>query len=211
MAPHRARGLILESPGEVHTPDPGRFPLRRPGSGAARPPQPRVGSETSGEGVAIRDPKLTRIALELWADLERRTELPVQGYSMWPVLRSGERIVVRHGGAVPQIGQVIVILHGDRVLAHRVIQRRRQGREFVLRTKGDTCLGPDPGWADPGRIVGVVEGVMQGEVITRRTGLQGPWARFLAVLSRSLSILCSPFHALWIRQRSRKRPAGRSE
>jgi phage repressor protein C with HTH and peptisase S24 domain len=77
--------------------------------------------------MAIRDSQLTRIALELWADLERRTELPVQGISMWPVLRSGERIVVRHGGAPPRLGQVIVILHGERVLAHRVIQWRKQG------------------------------------------------------------------------------------
>jgi hypothetical protein len=159
--------------------------------------------------MAIRDSQLTRIALELWADLERRTELPVQGISMWPVLRSGERIVVRHGGAPPRLGQVIVILHGERVLAHRVIQWRQQGRQFALRTKGDTCLIPDPGWVDPSHVVGVVEGVKKGEVIGRRSGLDGAWARTLAMLSRSVSVLFSPLHALWIRCRSRTRSSGR--
>ena len=161
--------------------------------------------------MAIRNSKLTRIALELWADLERRTELPVQGISMWPVLRSGERILVRHGGAPPQIGQVIVLLHGERVLAHRVIQWRQQGRQLVLRTKGDTCLMPDPGWVDADRIVGVVEGVMKGEVLTRRSGLHGLWARMLALLSRSLGVLCFPLHALWIRLRSKKRRSRQGE
>ena len=75
------------------------------------------------EGLA-----LTRIALELWADIGRQTRLPIQGRSMWPVLRSGEWVEVRHGGALPEIGQIIVFLHGKSAIAHRVIQRRQAGR-----------------------------------------------------------------------------------
>lgn len=154
--------------------------------------------------MTLEGSKLVRIALELWADVERRTELPVQGFSMWPVLRSEERILVRHGGVPPKIGQVIVVLDGQRVLAHRVIQLRRKGRQILLRTKGDTCLAPDPGWFETTRIVGVVEGVLTGDAIKSRLGLDGWWARILARLSRSQGFLCSPLYAVGIRLRSRR-------
>jgi signal peptidase I len=161
--------------------------------------------------VTIEGPAITRIALEMWAEIGRRTRLPVQGFSMWPVLRSGELVSVRHGGALPEIGQIIVFLDGQKAVAHRVIQRRLAGRQILFRTKGDTCLTADRAWASPDSMVGVVEGIVARDVIVKRFAMGGRWGRFLAVLSRVQGLLCTPLQFIRVRgsiRRSSRRPPG---
>ena len=103
---------------------------------------------------------------------------------------------VRHGGAQPEVGQILVFLDDERTVAHRVIRRRASGRQASYRTKGDTCLTADPSWVAEDRIVGVVEGVVEGDVIVKRRGLDGRWGAFLAALSRVQGILFSPLRLI---------------
>ncbi|HKQ98775.1 MAG TPA: S24/S26 family peptidase, partial [Candidatus Polarisedimenticolia bacterium] len=123
--------------------------------------------------LSDRHDNVLQWVLSKWADQQRRTELPVSGSSMWPVLRSGERIVVRHGGRPPVVGEIVVFLQQERTLAHRVIRRRGSAAEFQVRAKGDFTLVADPGWLGPDRIVGVVESVVRGGHARRRFGLRG--------------------------------------
>jgi hypothetical protein len=138
--------------------------------------------------------------LSKWAEQQRRTDLPVSGSSMWPVLRSGERIVVRHGGLPPKVGEIVVFLQNERTLAHRVIKRRGDGSDFALRAKGDCTLVADPGWLGPGRIVGVVEGVVRDGRVQARAGLNGRLAAAIARLSALQGILAEPIHRLRMRR-----------
>ena len=158
--------------------------------------------------MTVRDPAMTRIALELWAETGRRTRLPVRGFSMWPVLRSGEVVSVRHGGARPEVGQIIVVLDGDRTVAHRVIETRGSGAQLAFQTKGDTCLTADRSLAAADRIIGVIEGVVEGEVVIRRFGMEGRWGFVLALLSRAQGILCAPLRSLavWLIGRRNRHP-----
>jgi hypothetical protein len=134
--------------------------------------------------------------LAVWAEQGRRTGLPVRGMSMWPLLRSGERVVVRHGGASPRVGQVVVVLQGRRTIAHRVIAVRMRAASFEVRTKGDFTLVADPGWFGPDRLVGVIEGIECRDGLRQRTGLQGFTGRCVARLSRLQGALCTPLRAL---------------
>jgi hypothetical protein len=133
-----------------------------------------------------------RATLSIWAAMERRTEMPVEGRSMWPQLRDGERVMVRHGGAEPRTGQVLVLLDCRRTVGHRVVMRRRAGGLLRLRTKGDTNLGLDPGWIDPASIVGVVEGIVVHGLVRGRVGLDGAVARGIAALSLVLAVVFWP-------------------
>jgi hypothetical protein len=131
---------------------------------------------------------VVRATLSIWAAMERRTRLPIEGRSMWPQLRDGEQVLVRHGGAEPRTGQVLVLLDRGRTVAHRtvchrIVMRRRMSGQVHLRTKGDTNLGLDPGWIEPGGIVGVVEGVVVDGRVAKRFGLDGAAARGIAALS----------------------------
>jgi hypothetical protein len=140
---------------------------------------------------------LVRCAVGLWAERGRRTELPARGLSMWPAIRSGDRITVRHGGANPEVGQVVLVVLDGRRVAHRVIDRRMTDGAFQVRTKGDFTLAVDPGWTGPDRTIGVVEEVVRRGVVLRRPALHGRAARLMAGASRWQGRLCAPLQWLW--------------
>jgi hypothetical protein len=141
---------------------------------------------------------LMRATISIWAAIGRRSEIPIAGRSMWPQLRVGERVVVRHGGAEPRTGQVLVLLDRGRTIAHRIVMRRRADGRLLLRTKGDANLGLDRGWIDPAGIVGVVEAVAVRGRVLGRFGLDGVAARCIAALSLLVSIVSWPIR--WIRR-----------
>ncbi|HET6278357.1 MAG TPA: hypothetical protein VFG08_06210 [Candidatus Polarisedimenticolia bacterium] len=106
------------------------------------------------------------------------------------------------------MGQIIVVLDGDRTVAHRVIGKRRSGPQLVFLTKGDTCLTADRNLAAADRIIGVIEGVVEGELVIKRFGMDGRWGFVFASLSRAQGILCAPLRSLavWLRGRRSRRP-----
>ncbi len=66
-----------------------------------------------------------------------------EGYSMWPVLRPGDRVLWRRRTAdtVPAPGDVVRFRRGRTLVAHRVVSADSNSR--VIRTRGDANL-----WAD---------------------------------------------------------------
>ena len=159
---------------------------------------PAGGDDPRGPGA------LLELALGLWASLGRRTVLQARGYSMWPAIRTGDQITVRHGGAIPEVGQVVVVQTGARSLAHRVISRRPSGGQFEVQTKGDFTLVADPEWSGPDRLVGVVESVARAGRIVRRPGIEGRAAWLMAIVSRWQGRACAPLHRLRLRYWSRQ-------
>lgn len=147
---------------------------------------------------------LIRCAVEFWAERGRLTELPAEGFCMWPSIRSGDRVTVRHGGASPEIGQVIVRILEGRTTAHRVIDRRQIGGTIEVRTKGDLTLAADPGWIGPDRTVGVVVAITRQGVALGRRQLEGRAARVLAAASRVQGAVCAPLHRLRVLFGSRR-------
>lgn len=168
-------------------------------------------SEASEGGQDPAPPQnVLQWVLAVWAEQGRQTELPVRGMSMWPLLRSGERIAVRHGGAPPAVGEVVVFLQEQRTIAHRVVATRTRGTSFELRTKGDFTLTVDPGWVGPERLVGVIEGIRRDGAVRRRPGLQGLPGSAIAFASNLQGWLCAPLAALRRRMARRPRAARRA-
>jgi len=154
---------------------------------------------------------LIRCAVELWAERGRFTELPAVGFCMWPTIRSGDRVTVRHGGASPEVGQVVVRILEGRATAHRVIVRRQAGDAFEVRTKGDLTLAADPGWIGPDRTVGVLVGITRQGVTLSRSRIEGRSARLLAAVSRFQGTVCAPLHRLRVLLGSRRAGLGRDK
>jgi hypothetical protein len=147
---------------------------------------------------------LIRCVVEFWAEHGRLTELPAEGFCMWPSIRSGDRVTVRHGGASPLVGQVVVRILEGRATAHRVIDRRQVGDTVEVRTKGDLTLAADPGWIGPDRTVGVVVAITRQGVALGRPQLEGRAARVLAAVSRVQGAVCAPLHRLRVLFGSRR-------
>ena len=100
-----------------------------------------------------------------------------EGDSMWPTIRSGDRLT-----AVPvnpsevRPGEIVLVLSGHthpRLLAHRVVTIRQAGSEPTIEVRGDAKRGPDvPVTLD--RVVARVVAVERGWRIWR---LDGPSSR----------------------------------
>lgn len=111
-------------------------------------------------------------ALQMWQSAGRRHTIPIEGSSMLPLLRHGDRVTVTHGLDGLRRGDVIVFRRGDRLVAHRLLKTGRQ--TFI--TKGDHTLhldAPVPAAAVLGRVVGVQRGARLAPLDTpawRRAG-----------------------------------------
>jgi hypothetical protein len=158
--------------------------------------------------AVIRAETLARAVIDLRAQAGQRTTLPVEGWSMWPVLRPGQNLVIRHAGEPPRFGDVAVIRVDSRTIAHRVIGTRLTANGVYLRLKGDFNLLADRGWVGPGCLLGVAEGLERDGNAASRFGLCGRRARLIAALSRAQGFLCAPLAPLAPLGRALRRVAG---
>jgi peptidase S24-like protein len=120
-----------------------------------------------------------------------RTWVQATGSSMWPLITPGDWIRV-DGCRAPQVGDVVVVAVGSRLIAHRLVKRHGAGPRALLVTKGDA-----EAWADPPvqaraalGVVGAVRHERDGRPSS--AGLTGRPARTLARLSGGAGRLLTP-------------------
>ncbi len=128
---------------------------------------------------------LLRSVIVLWQqEGERIRRVPAVGSSMLPLIAEGDLLLVSPGTQGIRVGDVIVF-HTERgLIAHRVLEvrRNRDGRTWL--TKGDNTLTPDPPVRDEqilGRVVGIVR--PNGRYIRLDSRLGRYLGRVLSVLS----------------------------
>lgn len=83
--------------------------------------------------------------------------LTVEGHSMWPFIRNGQRVLLRKisPGARPTVGDVVAILKKNGILVHRIITIRHSKNSVEYLTKGDRRLAAD-GWSVKEEMIGLV-------------------------------------------------------
>lgn len=140
--------------------------------------------------------RLEDVKLELLLDAVARgvpQTMIARGSSMWPALRSGDRVELSPPTFPISVGTVVAVRRGGTFLIHRACGVRADG---ALLVKGDHCPKPD-GWFAPDEVVAVVARVQ------RRAGMR-------PVMSASRA--SSRGVALWTRVASlvqRLRPSGK--
>lgn len=87
----------------------------------------------------------------------------VEGTSMWPVLKTGDLVLVDTDEREPRVGDIVLRTISDSPIVHRVLSGEI--------TKGDRFSECDPGSGSRSRIGEVVIGV-----IPRRLALQAGWS-----------------------------------
>jgi hypothetical protein len=71
--------------------------------------------------------------------------LRAHGGSMFPVVRSGDVLSIRHATAESiEPGDIVLLLDGDRLFAHRLVQKRPPRGAPYLITRGDAHRHNDP-------------------------------------------------------------------
>ena len=144
-----------------------------------------AGEEPSeGERLDLLEPERLKAIIELWRATGKRTEIPVQGRSMFPVLRPGWTLELDHCALDHPFGAIIVFLQGRLLVAHRVVGRTADG---CYRTKGDALVHFDRKSASPGNVVGrVVAARHQGRVVRFDGRGAALTARAVALFSRAV-------------------------
>lgn len=103
----------------------------------------RLGCVPSG-----KEELLTAAAPALAADVLRwygQLRLRAHGSSMFPVIRSGDVLSIRYCTTEAlQPRDVVLVADGDRLFAHRLIEKRLRNDEWFLITRGDSHWRCDP-------------------------------------------------------------------
>ena len=82
---------------------------------------------------------------------------PVKGRSMLPNIVEGDLVFIKPCSTSDVgIGDIVVYQRGDTFIIHRVVEKIAEGKETLLRTKGDNNPVPDPVLIDNRMLRGVV-------------------------------------------------------
>jgi hypothetical protein len=112
-------------------------------------------------------------ALEVWAQAGQCIRWPVEGSSMWPMLRDGEAVVVAHGIRPFSPGDILLYRAGNGLILHRLLARQA-GDRLVL--AGDTHPHSDPAiplGAVLGRAIAVEAGGREYSLDSRAARMAG--------------------------------------
>jgi signal peptidase I len=113
--------------------------------------------------LALSPPDARSAALTALIAAGELARLPAVGTSMLPTIQPGDILVV--GRAVPEalaVGDIIVWLADERLIAHRVLRLFTEGRERWFQTQGDARPQPDPA-APVTRVIGRVVDVERSQ------------------------------------------------
>jgi Peptidase S24-like len=137
------------------------------------------------EASPTMDPRdLARSAvLETWRRDRAQDWIEATGGSMLPLIRPGDRLLVRFGETAVRRGEVIVFRHGGLIVAHRVVGSRHRDGERRLIAKGDN----EPRATEdvrPADLLGVVRAVDRGSGRVSSRGLGGVTGAVTARISR---------------------------
>lgn len=107
--------------------------------------------------------------------------IPTVGSSMYPVSRSGDIITIRSTRAADvSIGDVIVYNTGERMVAHRLVSKRKKNNQTLLICQGDTFIRPDPS-IRPEQVLGKVVAVSRNSRTIRLDTVKSRLISFLLV------------------------------
>ena len=117
-------------------------------------------------------PTYITAAFEIWKDTDRTVDLEVNGNSMNPLIKIGDRISIRIVRADQlRTGDIFVFWKDRNTVVHRFIKKRKKNGIWRLCEKGDNCAGWT--WINEKDVLGKVE-VIHGFGYTFNL-LQQPW------------------------------------
>ncbi|MBN2433291.1 MAG: hypothetical protein JXQ27_17605 [Acidobacteria bacterium] len=122
--------------------------------------------------------------IEVWRESRRRHILPIEGRSMTPLLRQGDRVTISWvEPARLRPGDIIAYWNESRFVVHRLLEIKKEHGKTFLRESGDQ--GGACRWIHADRLLGRVESVLkpQGTIVLMRTRWRLP-GRLLASLLR---------------------------
>jgi len=131
--------------------------------------------------------------ISIWQDRKIMKELPAEGKSMYPLVKTGDKIHIRFcRPETLKIGDIVVFRRGDITIVHRLLKKLGTG---VFLEKGDFQIKGLP--INSNRIFGkalvgsrYIDKLMSilGYIIHKASGIR-PLARFLLILPFTINVI----------------------
>lgn len=94
-------------------------------------------------------------------DQDKAISIAAGGYSMWPVIRPGDKVIVTPlAGTEPETGDIVALIRDGGFVVHRVIEIKKENGFSLFRTRGDASAAADP-WMDITGIKGLVKNIIR--------------------------------------------------
>lgn len=122
--------------------------------------------------------------------------LRTSGFSMWPFLKGGERVIIKK---IPieilSIGDIILYRRKDLIICHRLIKKNKNKQNWMLYARGDNSLGFEfiTEQMFLGRVIGILR---NNRFINLNTTAQRFLSRFIVITSPwiNISLLKAKFY-----------------
>lgn len=85
----------------------------------------------------LTDPQI-KAMVDIWGKLGEKISSRLSGFSMWPLIKPGDKLIVEHNLSDIKLGEILVFKYQGKLVAHRVVKRIKNGADQVVYlTKGD--------------------------------------------------------------------------
>jgi len=97
-------------------------------------------------------------------DDRQQVSISAGGYSMWPALRPGDRLIISavNDNLAPAAGDVVALKRDGGFVVHRITEIKADDGAVKIRTRGDSSMKPDP-WIAYEHIAGFVKRFRRGD------------------------------------------------
>lgn len=102
----------------------------------------------------------TEALFDIWKEVGNESTLQVSGWSMYPLIEDGDRVVVKHSHNNIKPGATIAFKKDHRIIVHRVLRCYNVRGETIYVNRGDNNLHIDSRVGDCailGKVVGIVK------------------------------------------------------
>ncbi len=127
--------------------------------------------------------------------------LETSGFSMWPFLRQGEKLIIKKTSPCDlSVGDIILYRTEKQLVCHRLVKKVRAKNECKLYARGDNSLSA-PEFVSEGALQGKVIGVVKrnGRVTDISTLMPRLLNRIIVAIAPLVSCYLKPFYFMFRR------------
>lgn len=116
--------------------------------------------------------------------------IEAKGFSMWPFIREGEKLIVARNVSIQdlKVGEIILYRAEDKLVCHRLVKKIKNNGGYLIYSRGDNSLS-SPELVTKERFLGKVAGILRKN--GRTINISGRQQRFF----NRVIVIIAPFVA----------------
>lgn len=92
--------------------------------------------KTDKNHLILKD-SIASAVFDIWQETDKESQLKVSGYSMSPLIKNGDWVMLKHNSNDIRVGSIIAFRRERKIIVHRVIKIQNKFEKNSFITKGD--------------------------------------------------------------------------